>query len=130
MSPIYEVRCELCGQEYEVLTGLDNRSTSCRFCGTGTTERIPSVRGPNCSNENAGWLRSVLEVVEKDSIGKPHVAEFLRDPNRRTYKAWMKGEGLRPLEPGEKHKKEDIDISRHADKLMQMRQERNRIHIR
>jgi putative FmdB family regulatory protein len=126
--PIYQVKCQSCGKEDEIITSIYDREASCRFCNQQTT-RIPSVRGPGLANGNSGWIRSVLEVVEKDS-DKPHIRQFLADPTRENYKSWMKGEGIRPLEPGEKTKREEpIDNRSRIDFMARRRQERNRIEI-
>jgi len=52
-------------------------------------------------NEDCDWIRSIVDVADKDSR-KPHVREFISHPTRENYKAWMKGEKIRHLEPGEK----------------------------
>ena len=125
--PVYQVKCNSCGREDEVITGVLDRETPCRSCGA-PTGRIPSIRGPNCSGESADWIRSVLEVVDKESQSL-HTRRFLKDPTRENYKAWMKGEGIRPLEPGERNRKEEPDRRARIDYMARKRQERNRIEI-
>lgn len=79
------------------------------------------------ANEDAPWIRSVLEVVDKDST-KPHVVAFRENPTRTNYNLWMKGEGLRPLENGEKRRKED-NTEKAVEYLLKKRYERRAISI-
>ena len=127
--PIYEMRCPGCGHEFEAIAKVDEVLLACPKCKNELAVRVPAVRGPNCFNDSAGWLPSVLEVVEKDST-KPHVQAFLKDPTRANYKAWMKGEGIRPLENGEKHEKFKLDVDRHASLVMKEKIRRERLEVR
>jgi putative FmdB family regulatory protein len=126
--PLYQFKCQKCGTEFErVCTVKDRVFQNCE-CG-GWTRVVPAVHGPNCSNDSASWLPSVLEVVQKDS-DKPHVQAFLKDPTRANYKAWMKGEGIRPLENGERHEKPKLDIDRHTALIMNEKVRRERYEVR
>ncbi|MDQ7833688.1 MAG: hypothetical protein RDU30_18325 [Desulfovibrionaceae bacterium] len=58
--------------------------------------------------DDADWIASVTRVVDKDNPA-PHVRAFLAHPCRAAYRAWMRGEGLRPLEPGEETRRRDAD---------------------
>lgn len=100
-----DYECELCGEVMEEFVDSKNIPDTmyCPICN-GVTHKIVSMS--QTSPIDAAWINTVLEVVDKDS-DKPHCKEFLRHPNRANYKAWMQGEGLRPLEPGEKPKKVD-----------------------
>lgn len=129
MSPIYAVECQFCGAEDEIITTVDNRQTTCRRCNRGQTVRVPAVHGPNCVNDDSPWIRTVLEVVDKEAK-TPHVVNFLKDPTRANYKAWMKGEGIRPLENGEKHEKFKLDVDRHASLVMKEKIRRERLEVR
>jgi hypothetical protein len=80
------------------------------------------------NDDTQGWIKSVLEVVDKDSQA-PHVQNFVKDPTRRNYKAWMKGEGIRPLESGESKKPKPYNLSKHGEKLFRRHQKRKRIEI-
>ena len=124
--PIYDYLCPN-DHEFEAIARIEERALHCPECGREAV-RILRAGGTNLSNEAAPWLRSVLEVVEKDST-KPHVVEFLKNPTRSNYKAWMRGEGIRHLEPGEKPRKEELDPRRHAEKIMRLRQQRERIEL-
>jgi hypothetical protein len=121
--------CRHCGHEFEAIAKIDEEVLGCQKCKDGIAIRIPSVRGPNCVNEDSGWLKSVLQVVEKDSP-KLHVQAFLKDPTRSNYRAWMRGEGLRPYETGEKAEKFKFDADRHAEKVMQEKIKRERYAVR
>lgn len=127
--PIYRYKCLSNGHEFERICSVDLRKKQlCGICGASGII-VPAVHGPNCSNDSASWIPSVLEVVAKDDP-RPHVRNFLKDPTRANYRAWMKGEGIRHLEPGEKNEKFEFDTRRHADKIMEMKMRRERLEIR
>lgn len=92
---LVDFECRKCRKIEEKL------ADSCQWVGVckcgGTQDRIISFGKVYTANEDAPWLRTVLDVVDKDSR-KPHVREFIKNPTRSNYKAWMKGEGLRPLD--------------------------------
>ena len=99
--PLHDHECKECGHEHEELIEWDNHSCLCPMCG-GTSIRV--YRQFNGIKHDApDWLKDTLEVVDKD--GGHHCQNFLNRPNRRNYESWMKGEGLRPMEEGEKLKK-------------------------
>jgi hypothetical protein len=94
---VKDYECPECGTITEkIITGEIPATILCE-CG-GNAEKIVSMR--LTTPVDAGWLKSVTEVVDKNPA-KSHCQEFLRHPTRANYKNWMKGEGLRPLEPGE-----------------------------
>lgn len=95
--------CTSCGHVEEQFE--TKRTIKCSKCGKDSKKLI-SVSGVNTFTQDARWIRSIREVVEKGS-GKQHCEEFLKDPTRKNYQNWMKGEGLRHLEPGEKAVKPD-----------------------
>ncbi len=96
MTIISDFECPKCGYIEEVLCDSADKSKKCKECG-GKAKRIISFGRVYTGNESAPWLKSVLEVVDKDS-DKPHVREFVRNPTRSNYKNWMKKEGLRPMD--------------------------------
>ena len=98
--PLYDQECTECGYEFEVFAGMEEDVHPCEICGA-PSKRLITCGGIFVSNQDAGWLKSVVDVVDKDS-DKPHCVEFRKNPTRANYHRWMKGEGLRPLEPGEK----------------------------
>ena len=97
--PIYDYQCDKCGYVTEKIHGIheEPKDVQCHVCIGGVVRKIISASGVYTGNLDAPWLRSVLDVVDKDSRA-PHVLEFRKNPNRETYKAWMKGEGLRPAD--------------------------------
>ncbi len=95
--PLYDYRCSRCGKGFEELAGADGPDPACPDCG-GKAERL---MGAGLGfRQDADWIESVLAVADKNSPA-PHVRAFFANPGRGTYRAWMRGEGLRPLEPGE-----------------------------
>jgi putative FmdB family regulatory protein len=95
--PLYDYECPRCGKIEEHYALPDEKEMACS-CGV-MARRIFSP-GNKHPNEDAGWIASVLEVVDKE--GGPHCQAFLKDPTRTNYRNWMKAEGLRPFEDGEK----------------------------
>jgi len=99
--PMYDFECKQCGvveEKFYTISDLTNKS-ECE-CG-GEMHRIFTIgHGAITHNDNAEWIRTVTDVVDKDP-NKPHCQEFLKNPTRSNYKKWMKGEGIRPMEKGE-----------------------------
>jgi hypothetical protein len=91
-----DFECSHCGYIEEALCDSSEQEGKCHDCGS-LTKRIISLGRVYAGNQDAPWIKSVLEVVDKDSK-KPHVQEFLKNPTRSNYKKWMKGEGLRPAD--------------------------------
>lgn len=105
-------------------------TVKCPSC-KGIARKIISIPGSNLASESPDWIKSIREVVEKDS-DKPHCQEFLKDPTRDNYKKWMEGEGLRHLEAGEKPGRPtpSPDIAITTDMLMKHRQEKRQLCLR
>ena len=126
--PVYDYVCKSCNKEFEKIGTIQEASgTRCPACGS-CAGRIYRPSGTNMANQDASWIRSVVEVADYDSKA-PHVREFIKNPTRETYKTWMKGEGLRHREPGEKAVKETLDIKRHTDLVMKRKKQRERIEL-
>ena len=100
--PLYDYQCKNCGCVGEFIKDADDSKPEECACGSEMS-RIISAR---CFKDDAAWVKSVLDVVSKDS-NKEHVREFVANPTRTNYKKWMAGEGLRPLEPGENPARKD-----------------------
>jgi len=98
-------------------------------------QRIISVNGQYTANQDAPWLKSVLDVVDKTST-KPHVQEFMRNPTRANYKAWMKGEGIKPMDHTVHgsapvfERPPDIDLKALGDRLARRHYDRKGIEVR
>jgi len=125
--PIYDVECPGCGWAGEVIANV-NDMIDCPLCGA-TAKRIISVSGVNTFNEDAEWIRSVREVVDKE--GGPHCQEFLTHPTRENLHTWMQVEGVRHMDPGERPSRPPpVDMDRITKDMMSRRQARERIEVR
>ena len=124
-----DFKCKTCDEITEFLVRTDPvpGQQVCPICN-GYAEKIFSVSFT--APVDSAWVSSVLEVVDKHSTD-PHCTEFLKHPTRSNYKNWMKGEGLRPLEPGEKVKRPNQKARRERTKkvLLDNHMERNAITI-
>lgn len=127
--PLYDYCCYQCDHTWEVIEAKDNNHVlDCPKCGYGG-RRIISIHGANCANEDADWIKSVTEVVPKDS-NIPAEREFLRNPTRSNMKEWMKVRGLRHMESGEKPRRPtSLDDHRITRQLMERHMERNRLEV-
>lgn len=106
--PIFDFQCDKCGAIFEqYVHDATIPYVTCRECKDGHAAKQFSFR--SAYKEDANWLASVLEVVDKDS-DKPHVRKFLENPTRTNWRNWMKGEGLRPLENNERSRPSELNI--------------------
>lgn len=101
MSPLYDFHCHRCDQTHEVFYKMADKPKTvlCPECG-GESVSHPSIGA--ILGDEAAWLNSVTEVVDKN--GGEHCQRFIADPTRDNYKKWMKGSGVRPMEPGEERR--------------------------
>lgn len=129
MAPVYDFECEK-GHITESIEHHSVDNIQCRRC-RGRARKIITLNGPNCVNEDADWIRSVLDVVDKDSRAR-HVLEFRQNPTRENYRKWMKNEGLRHLEPGEERKPypDAPDMSKARKEVWDKHVRRNRLEVR
>jgi putative FmdB family regulatory protein len=125
MFKLYDHECKLCGHVFERLAD-PNSIVYCEKCG-GYTKRIISMRGVNTSNQDAPWIRSVTEVVDKE--GGAHCQQFLKDPTRDNLKNWMKVEGVRHYEPGERIKPPPVDTAKIEKEVFEKFRARERMVI-
>ena len=97
---VHDYECHLCEAITEKFVDSSNipDAIKCPNC-IGLATKIVSMR--NTDTVDSSWIGSVVDVVQKNS-NDPHCTEFIKHPTRHNYKKWMKGEGLRPLEDGEK----------------------------
>jgi hypothetical protein len=93
---IADFECQACGNISEEICNSGKKRGACPECGK-PSKRIISFGKVYTGNQDAPWLKSVLEVVDKESP-KRHVQNFVKNPTRDNYKAWMKGEGIRPAD--------------------------------
>lgn len=135
---LWDFECKKCGI-FEGIVESGEDTTTCK-CGA-EAHRIFTPSGIFTANQTSEWIRTVVDVVDKDNPAR-HVQEFVKNPTRDNYKAWMKGEGLRPAEIGRSQHGEDYDtkMARKAyednhnkmmtDAVMRRRVARRRIEIR
>ena len=134
MPILSDFECPECGEIFEQICNADDQFGICLTCGC-EAKRIISLGRVYCSNQDAPWLRSVLDVVDKDD-NRPHVRNFRENPTRENYKAWMKGEGIKPLDytdhgaPPVARKPEPVDHGKFVDFMMQKLQESRRLEVR
>ena len=127
MINVRDFECQYCGRVHEAFVHSDKEFDSCPVCGFAA-RKIITVGTVHCGNEDATWLKSVTEVVDKE--GGAASQEFIKNPTRTNYKRWMKAEGLRPLEPGEKPSKPPSVDEREVQKqVWEKYRERNRMEI-
>ncbi|MHC4310894.1 MAG: FmdB family zinc ribbon protein [Planctomycetota bacterium] len=132
--PIYDFECGSCGAIHERYARIEEEVMPCEECASDAY-RIISVSGHYCANEDAPWLKSVLEVVDKDP-NKAHCQDFLKSPTRSNWKRWMAGEGLKPA--GDTHHGGPIqhqkplppDMGKVEKEVWKEHRKRNRIEIR
>ncbi len=109
----------------EVILPVDcEEGPPCTQCD-GDTRRIISVGRVNCANEDASWIRSVIDVVDPD--GGQACQRFRKNPTRKNWKAWMAAEGIRPFERGESTRPHDVRID--PVKLYERHRARMRVEI-
>ena len=129
---IYDHESPSCGLIFEDIIDIETEIIPCKACGKGA-KRVIGVSGCYTANDMTGWLPSVLAVVDKES-SKPHVREFLKDPTRQNYKKWMKGEGIRPFEPGEERgksmKDREPDLTKLHKEVYKAHRRRNALEVR
>lgn len=131
--PLYDFECPS-KHVTERVAHAKQKKIRCPKCGK-TARRIISASGQYLGNQDASWLKSVLDVVDRENPA-PHVQAFVKNPTRSNYKAWMKGEGIRPMDhteggaPPRAHKPEPVDMSRVHREVMERFRERNRVEVR
>lgn len=129
MPILVDFECEL-EHRTEHLVEAGTERLQCPVCGEPAM-RIISF-GASFRREDAPWLNSVHVVVDKESKD-PATKRFLETPTRLNHREWMKSQGLRPYEAGEKpidRSRYEVDVPKMADKLMQRHMERKSITVR
>ena len=121
--PIYEAECQACNHQFETIANVDEE-IECPLCGF-SCKRLIGVPGVNIFNNDAAWIKSVTEVVDKE--GGAHCQRFLKDPTRENMREWMKKEGIRHYEAGEPIKPSQPDMSRVHREVLDKHRARNRI---
>lgn len=128
MSPIFDYECRKCGTIPDEIRGYNEQFIKCPTCGR-KAKRI--ITGTFRQNDDAAWIRTVVDVVDKKSKN-PATREFIRNPTRANLKAHLKATGLRHVDPGEKfgNLNPEFDVKAHTDRIMEARQKRNAIEVR
>lgn len=126
--PLYDFECTNCQKITEHITGMATASIECPMC-SHTAVKIISASGINTANDDAQWIRSVVDVVDKKSK-KPWDVEFRKNPTRKNLRIWMNKNNLRHLDPGEKAPKPWKPDAPFKDKMMRRWQERNAVSVR
>lgn len=130
--PIYDYECE-CGWRREVFRHMHDveEPIICDECGKTMYRIFVAGHGAICYNNDAQWLKSITDIVDKDP-NKPHCVEFIKNPTRENYEKWMKGEGIRPLESGERPKtreerqrESELKLKKYTDDLVKRHYERH-----
>jgi hypothetical protein len=132
MPAIYDFECRS-HHVTEHLVHPERKKVDCSVCGK-VAKRIISVTGQYMGNQDAPWLKSTLEVVDRSNPA-PHVQAFVKNPTRANYKAWMKREGIRPMDHSEHggppiaRKPDAVGLSRVYREVINKYRERNSITI-
>lgn len=136
---LWDFECKNCESVFEDIVGDEEITTICKFCGA-ISDRIFTPSGMFTANQTSDWIKSVVDVVNKDDTA-PHVQEFIKNPTRDNMNRWMKKEGLRHCEIGgsqhgedyydrkARQEKEDTHVHRMTEAVMKMRREQGRIEI-
>lgn len=125
---LVDFECPECGHIFEEIVHQDRLLMPCPRCKIAA-KRIITTGRVYSGNQDADWIKSVREVVDKDS-GKPHCQEFLKNPTRANYEKWMKGERLRPFETNEPLKPPPVDTTKLQKEMLERQRQRNRIEVR
>lgn len=126
--PLYDYECPACGNITERIAATDDECLPCPECGN-IARRIITMSGVHCANEDAAWIRSAAEMA--DPHGGPHCRELIKNPTRANLKKWMRKEGLRHKEPGERPTTRPPQAEPPSvDKLMGALQESRRLEVR
>jgi DNA-directed RNA polymerase subunit RPC12/RpoP len=124
---LVDMECNSCGYRFEKFIESDIVLIPCPKCNHWA-KRIFTMNKVNIALDTS-WIKTVREVVDKDSK-EPHTVEFLKNPTRENYHKWMKKEGIRPLENGEKPKKrEKVDERKILKEVLEKDAKRRRIEI-
>ncbi len=129
--PLYDFTC-INNHTHESIEATNTVAKTCPQCGK-MAKRVLSIHGPNLSNQDADWLKSVHHVIDKrpEKCG-PATREFLKNPTRANHKAWMKERGITFLEPGEENDRPHVSESDvpSTKALWERHQKRNRLEVR
>ena len=63
--PLYEYRCDACGQPFEIIQKFSEISETCRLCGKGPVHR--QVSAPGFQFKGTGWY--ITDYAQKGKTG-------------------------------------------------------------
>ena len=63
--PLYEYRCDACGQPFEIIQKFSEVSETCRLCGKGPVHR--QVSAPGFQFKGTGWY--ITDYAQKGKTG-------------------------------------------------------------
>lgn len=127
--PLYQYECEECGLVIEQVFKIKRcpRNIECPKC-KGKARKIICIPGSDNTKESPDWVKSICEVVDKE--GGTHCQQLLKDPTRKNLENWMKVEGVRHFEPGEKLSRPKApDISTITDAIVKKRKKDHMIEV-
>lgn len=131
---VSDFECPECGEIEELIFDPEeHRVNFCPKCGA-VSNRIISLGRVYLGNQDAVWLKSVVDVVDKSNPAS-HVQEFVKNPTRANYKAWMRGEGIRPADSTvggapPRYEKPTVNTDAIRREVWQRYQDRNRLEVR
>jgi len=131
--PLYDFQCRDCKAIFERFAHQLERQTYCEECGGVDAYRIISV-GRSAYRQDAPWLESVLDVVDKTDKD-PATQAFIAEPSRHNYQNWMKAKGLRPMSENEfrhpfRERAERDIMHRRNTVLLKQKRKRETINLR
>lgn len=132
MPILADFECSKCNTVTEHYVDTQQKTVECK-CG-GKAKKIISLPGVYVNSENPNWLKSVIDVVDKEDK-RPHVQEFIKHPTRENYKRWMKEEKIRPVDwtvhgaPPTYQKPPEPDIDKIAHQIHERLRERQRLEL-
>ena len=127
-----DFECPKCKAVTEHYVDAQQKAVKCQ-CG-GKAKKIISLPGVYVNSENPVWIKSVLDVVDKEDR-RPHVQEFIKHPTRENYKRWMKEEKIKPIDwtvhgaPPTYQRALEPDVDKIADNLYRRLRERQRLEL-
>jgi len=132
MIRLYDFECPKCGV-YEDFADPEEKVKFCHKCHSTAKRIISFGDSAYLGNQSPAWMKSVLDVVDKENKA-PHVQAFVKNPTRENYKAWMRGEGIRPADHTEgggppTYKRPERDERKIVDELYRRHRERKSISL-
>jgi len=104
------------------------KTIKCEKCGKRAKEIISCGNSAYLGNQNPTWMDSTLEVIDRH--GGEHCKRVHKEKTRDALNNWMKVEGRRFKEPGEKAKRPaSTDNKKMAEMLYERHRKRTAVEI-